>query len=674
MSPESTINIVDSPKKKMPLMDTWGSGFRVIFLSFIVFTFLSSFMFTFSGRHSGRSHARQKACISNMRTIEGAIEMYLMDHDVKECKWIPKQENETLTLDTSKTSPLVKDKYLKKFPTCKAGGKYVLHGPADSLHVECTIHGTVEKSRLDIKEQNKFWPKSMQSFSRDIIFSLLIAGIMTAFIMSRLNDFSNGSIGKFYESAIRLVTFAVFFHYLYLSFILSMMHSNSQPDEKILFYGILFLLLRGFSVFFTQLAITRIKWTKEVLTRFLKIGLPFDLFIFISTVYIITAGKRVSELAFVSLFGLTFIMYILVMPWLYVNLKKILWQKKSDISKKIFYRKPFSKIQKIWIFILLVIIYSVCRSVLSDQIRRGSYQLSSKIRRANVCKETMQSISDASEKFITSYLNKGYSIQYILDRLTVDVDSKSLLVKSKFCKVPPTYGICKYKIVSSWDGKKIDSSSYKNMFTVLCNEHGTRDDIESFSKKIENQKNKKSSKALVKSMGKTIFLSFFFALLLAMRMRPGQYENDRPVFKDFLNSDYNGHNIYRSAILTQMLLILFITILDIFYINIPSFSTLFSSNASLLFLVLIFIRILWYVAVIKSIKLIKNSGFNMVIIALVVDLIYCAASIASKNNYFLFDATMLYVGCQFLFMTMFHSYMSAGSISRQKELILSLAE
>lgn len=85
-----------------------------------------------------RRQARLKACISNMRTMEGAVEMYMMDNNA----------NDVTVEDLVKTddsNPLLKDKYLKKWPECKSGGTYtILEGSfPEATEIKCDKHNTV---------------------------------------------------------------------------------------------------------------------------------------------------------------------------------------------------------------------------------------------------------------------------------------------------------------------------------------------------------------------------------------------------------------------------------------------------------------------------------------------------------------------------------------------------
>jgi prepilin-type N-terminal cleavage/methylation domain-containing protein len=88
-----------------------------------------------------RRQARLKACVSNMRTIEGAIEMYEMDNTATDA--IPDFFGDG--------GVLVTEKYLKKMPECKSAGVYQIKDGTypEATEVECTKHGTVVNNGVD---------------------------------------------------------------------------------------------------------------------------------------------------------------------------------------------------------------------------------------------------------------------------------------------------------------------------------------------------------------------------------------------------------------------------------------------------------------------------------------------------------------------------------------------
>jgi competence protein ComGC len=77
-----------------------------------------------------RSKAQGKACMANMRTIEGATEMYMMDND---------ENAPPVTLQL-----LVEGKYLRKEPTCSQGGEYSITKGDKYYECKCSVHGGIK--------------------------------------------------------------------------------------------------------------------------------------------------------------------------------------------------------------------------------------------------------------------------------------------------------------------------------------------------------------------------------------------------------------------------------------------------------------------------------------------------------------------------------------------------
>lgn len=107
---------------------------------------LSGFEFSVGqsfGRRRSMPMARKKACIANMRTVEGAIEMYDMDSTGS---W-PKVDKMSLSADSELGAVLTEKKYLKSLPICKSGGNYSVLNFPDATEMECTYHGTVNQPK-----------------------------------------------------------------------------------------------------------------------------------------------------------------------------------------------------------------------------------------------------------------------------------------------------------------------------------------------------------------------------------------------------------------------------------------------------------------------------------------------------------------------------------------------
>ncbi|MGM0599524.1 MAG: hypothetical protein ACQETH_06860 [Candidatus Rifleibacteriota bacterium] len=74
-----------------------------------------------------RKKAQERSCVANQHNINGAIEMYNIDHD-----------KPFSSLDGNNLELLLEENYLKSIPECSAGGKYYL---TDDGRVKCTKHG-----------------------------------------------------------------------------------------------------------------------------------------------------------------------------------------------------------------------------------------------------------------------------------------------------------------------------------------------------------------------------------------------------------------------------------------------------------------------------------------------------------------------------------------------------
>lgn len=114
-------------------------------IMFLVISFL-----VFSGlppMRSNRGRARQKACFSNMRVIQGAIEMYNMDNS----KMIYRFDDDTMDL-------LVKNHYLKATIDGPERECYYLSNGdlTDTGFIYCKYHGDIDgKIPCEYKEDHK---------------------------------------------------------------------------------------------------------------------------------------------------------------------------------------------------------------------------------------------------------------------------------------------------------------------------------------------------------------------------------------------------------------------------------------------------------------------------------------------------------------------------------------
>jgi len=98
------------------------------------------------GYNRTRQPSIKKNCVSNMKTIEGAVELYQMEN------WNPKNGN----IAKIDVETLQKNGYLKSIPRCPGNGLYTITvaAPADMksaqyrmTEIECQVHG-----RLSLQE------------------------------------------------------------------------------------------------------------------------------------------------------------------------------------------------------------------------------------------------------------------------------------------------------------------------------------------------------------------------------------------------------------------------------------------------------------------------------------------------------------------------------------------
>jgi len=81
-----------------------------------------------------REMAQSRACAANMKTIQAALETYLM----------ATRKGPTFALSSNDLiNELVDDGYLKVPPRCPAGGTYSLSGNAASYDISCSVHNTL---------------------------------------------------------------------------------------------------------------------------------------------------------------------------------------------------------------------------------------------------------------------------------------------------------------------------------------------------------------------------------------------------------------------------------------------------------------------------------------------------------------------------------------------------
>lgn len=143
LSVEQTL-VLDFPEQGVVEQATSGCSrvFYILLGLFILLPVITDLSGTRGGRHGTREGYRQKACYANMRVIQGAVEMYNMDHGTEQ-----KQMCDHL-VDADVTSPdglLVRGGYLKRpitryEPDCYYSGQ----GLSKDGKIVCSRHGTVE--------------------------------------------------------------------------------------------------------------------------------------------------------------------------------------------------------------------------------------------------------------------------------------------------------------------------------------------------------------------------------------------------------------------------------------------------------------------------------------------------------------------------------------------------
>lgn len=92
--------------------------------------------FAIPSAHRNIPHARKNACISNMKTIQGAAELYLLEHENAKMVTI---------------GEFLEQEYLKSEPQCPGLGKYTIqvHPPAPGekyrrITILCSVHREID--------------------------------------------------------------------------------------------------------------------------------------------------------------------------------------------------------------------------------------------------------------------------------------------------------------------------------------------------------------------------------------------------------------------------------------------------------------------------------------------------------------------------------------------------
>jgi len=111
-----------------------GAGFTLIELMIVIAIIGILAAIAVPNFNRARAQAKKKSCVSNMKTMEGAIELYQMENSIP-----------------AGTAPSVTDLktkgYLKTEPKCPGSGTYAIAMPSGTnavTDITCTIHGSLQ--------------------------------------------------------------------------------------------------------------------------------------------------------------------------------------------------------------------------------------------------------------------------------------------------------------------------------------------------------------------------------------------------------------------------------------------------------------------------------------------------------------------------------------------------
>jgi prepilin-type N-terminal cleavage/methylation domain-containing protein len=111
-----------------------GLGFTLIELMIVIAIIGILAAIAVPNFNRARAQAKKKACVSNMKTIEGAVELYLMEQAVA--------QDTAVVLGT-----LVTGGFLKSEPKCPSAGGYTIKvgsGSTGQTTINCSTHKTVD--------------------------------------------------------------------------------------------------------------------------------------------------------------------------------------------------------------------------------------------------------------------------------------------------------------------------------------------------------------------------------------------------------------------------------------------------------------------------------------------------------------------------------------------------
>ncbi len=135
-------------EQKVALAIPLKKGKRISILRIILLFFLCMFVLGIIGAiltppNVPRKPARQKACMANMRVLEGGIDMWEMDTDGER---MPSGLIGSYKGDMGEVGRRLVPTYVKKLPRCRERGDYYYDN--ENYTVSCTRHNTVDDPRM----------------------------------------------------------------------------------------------------------------------------------------------------------------------------------------------------------------------------------------------------------------------------------------------------------------------------------------------------------------------------------------------------------------------------------------------------------------------------------------------------------------------------------------------